>query len=50
MRGQTDQITEGYCCVLQESSCLNIIRILEKFKDYMGRSVIEGYGLIVNGD
>ena len=50
MTGITDQINEIYCSVLQESSSLNIIRILKKLNAKLGPSPIDAYGLISNGE
>ncbi len=50
MRALTDQISERYCSVLQESSHQNLIRIFEKLNAKLGPSSIDAYGLISNGD
>ncbi len=50
MRVPTDQVSERYCSVLQESSYLNIIRIFEKLNAKLGHSTIDAYGFISNGD
>jgi hypothetical protein len=50
MTGITDQVSERYCSVLQESSHLNIIRIFEKLNEKLRHSTIDGYALISNGD
>ncbi len=50
MRAVTDQVSERYCSVLQESSHLNIIRIFEKLNEKLGHSTIDEYGWISNGD
>ena len=50
MRALTDQISERYCIVLQESIHQNIIRIFQKINEKLGPSSIDAYGLISNGD
>ena len=50
MTGITDQINERYCSILQDSSSLNIIRILKKLNEKLGHSTLDVYGLISNGD